>query len=84
METSKSATEKQPRGAIEQVEALITEPGASDDAETFGSSVETPDDWDGTEEWKDKIEPAREQASISASREILTATINGREYYDLQ
>jgi len=84
-ESGESAIEQHRRDAIEHVEALVEKLDQSTQAETADDSVETPDDWDNDEEWKDKLEAAREKAAISASKATLTTkTINGRGYYYLQ
>jgi len=84
-ESGASAAEQHRRDAIEHVEALVAELEQSTREETAADSVETPDDWDDDEEWKDKLETAREKAAIAASKgTVTTKTINGREYYYLQ
>jgi len=84
-ESGESTVEQHRQDAIEHVEALVTELERSTLAERSNDPVQTPNDWDDDEEWKDKLEAAREKAAISASKGTLTKkTINGREYYYLQ
>jgi len=84
-ESGESTIEQHRQKAIEHVEALVAELEKSTQAEISDDSVETPDGWDDDEEWEDKLEAAREKATISASKGTLTTkTINGREYYYLQ
>lgn len=84
-ESGRATIEQHRQNAIEEVEALVAELEKSTQVETSDESVETLDDWDGDEEWEDKLEAAREKASISPSEGTLTTKrINGREYYHLQ
>jgi len=84
-ESGGATIEQHRQNAIEEVEALVAELEKSTQVETSDESVETLDDWDGDEEWEDKLEAAREKASISPSEGTLTTKrINGREYYYLQ
>jgi len=80
-----SAIERHRQEAIHHVAALVSELEQSDQSGTADDSVETPDGWEDGEAWEDKVETAREKASIAPSKGTLTTkTINGREYYYLQ
>lgn len=49
------------------------------------STLETPDEWDDEDEWRDAVEDAFEKADIEQSRGTLTTkTIDGCDYYYLQ
>ena len=71
--------------AVAAVETLIDrleETSGSEEQTHVGT--DTPESWDD-ETWEAKVETARENAGIGASKGTLTTkTINGREYYYLQ